>query len=230
MKENLILLHGALGDTSAFDFIEKQLASDYEMHKLLFLGHGLNNDSEKSFYISDLVSQLHSFIKQNDLEKPAVFGYSLGGYVALCYALKYPGVIKAIVTLATKFEWSVEIAEKETRFLNPAIILEKVPKYAENLAKIHGEKWMRLLDQVADLMKDIGKNNYLNKLSLSKILIPVQTMVGDLDKQVSTEESIWAAKHLANAKLIILPDAEHPFEKVDQHLLLQRLQEFIKTT
>lgn len=226
MKKNLILLHGALGHADNFNQIAEDLKNEYQIYSLLFKGHGTENGTSKSFFIKDLVAQLHSFIQENDIENPNIFGYSLGGYVALYYALEYPDTIQSIITLATKLAWSPEIAEQEVRFLNPEIILEKVPKYAMQLEQTHGENWQILLKQIADLMLDIGSQNYLNETTLPQINIPVQIMVGDQDKQVSVSESKWAADLLPNSKFVLLSNTEHPFEKVDKEVIKQKICDF----
>ena len=42
-----------------------------------------------------------------------IFGYSMGGYVALHAARRHPERIGSIMTLGTKFAWDTPTAEKE---------------------------------------------------------------------------------------------------------------------
>lgn len=222
--KDLILLHGALGHPDQFNLLIAPLKEYFTIHTLLFLGHG-DHHREENFTIDDLVEQLNEFIFQKKIEQPLVFGYSMGGFVALSHALKYPKVIASIMTLATKFKWNEEIALKETHFLNPSVIEDKVPKYAQQLANIHGDSsWKNLLLQTAEMMLDIGRYSSLKEAALSKIEIPVQVMVGDQDKMVSIEETEWAFKQLPNSRMVVLPHTFHPFEKVDlsfmQYLIL----------
>lgn len=226
--KNLILLHGSLGHPDQFKAISTELEKEFKVHILLFKGHGIESASEQDFFAEDLVHQLHQFIEKNKIENPSVFGYSLGGYIALFHSLRYPGVIKSILTLATKLEWSPEIAEKEIQLLDPGKIMQKVPKFAAHLQSVHGDSWKQLLGHIAELMKDIGKNNYLNETTLAKINIPVQIMVGDSDKQVSFKESKWAFNHLPNSRFAVLPNTGHPFETADCHLVKSLIYSFLK--
>lgn len=217
--KDLVLLHGALGHPDQFNSLAESLKKEFNVHTLLFSGHGLQEKSE-AFKVPDLVEQLNDLILNKGLNQPLVFGYSLGGYVALCHAIKYPNRISSILTLATKFKWSEEIAQQEIQYLNPSIIEEKVPKYAQQLATIHGtENWKDLLFHTAEMMVDIGRSLFLNEQSLSTIEIPVQVMVGDQDKMVSIEETQWAFKHLKERSMVVLPKTIHPFEKVELPLL-----------
>lgn len=225
--KNIILIHGALGHSSHFDTLSHLLSTEYKVHSLLFKDHGIDNPSHEKLHIPRLVEELDEFIVSNNIENPNVFGYSMGGYVALCHSLQRSNKIAKIATLATKFDWSPEIASKETSFLNPDIIEEKIPHYAEQLKKVHGEKdWKTLLAKTADLMTDIGTQNYLAINSLSDIKIPVQLMLGDSDKMVSLKETSSVFNELSNSSLAVLPNTKHPLETVNTGLLGYLLRQF----
>ena len=109
--------------------------------------------------------------------------------------------------------------------LNPDVIAEKVPKYAELLESQHGSKWKQLLPAIAEMMISLGKNPPL-KDNLSTIDIPVQVMVGDKDNMVTLEESIHVYRSLPNAKLAVLPNTKHPMDKVRPNVLLNAMKDF----
>lgn len=225
--KNIILIHGALGHSLRFDNLSKSLFKDYKVYSLLFKDHGLNNASHEELRIPRLVEELDEFIDENNIENANVFGYSMGGYVALCHSLQWKNKIAKIATLATKFDWSPEIAIKETSFLNADIIEEKIPHFAEQLKKMHGEKdWKQLLAKTADLMIDIGEQNYLATANLSNIEIPVQLMLGDSDRMVSLRETLDIYGELSNATLAVLPNTKHPLENANSALLTLLLQQF----
>lgn len=225
--KNIILIHGALGHSSHFDTLSKSLSENYKVYSLLFKDHGQNNSSSEKLNIPRLVEELDEFIDVNNIENANVFGYSMGGYVALCHSLKWKNKIEKIATLATKFEWSPEIASKETSFLNADVIEEKIPRYAEQLKKMHGEKdWKILLAKTADLMTDIGNQDYLATRKLSDIEIPVQLMLGDSDRMVSLKETTAVYDELCNATLAVLPNTKHPLETVNTEILSLLLKQF----
>ena len=149
----------------------------------------------------------------------------MGGYVALCYALHHSENLNSIITLGTKFDWTEEQAIKESKMLNPEIIAEKVPKYAELLEKQHDTKWKQLLPAIAEMMISLGKNPPL-KDNLSMINLPVQIMVGDQDNMVTIEESMEVYRNLPDAKLAVLPGTKHPLDKVRPDLLLNLIKDF----
>lgn len=222
---NLVLLHGALGHSEIFTPYLDDLSSYFTIHTPLFSGHGNSELPSDGINIEKYTQELAEYCTENNLTDVHILGHSMGGYAALCYAMKHPENVHSIMTLGTKFDWTEEQALKESKMLNPDAILEKIPQYAQTLEKQHGSKWKQLLPAIADLMIDLGKNPPL-KNNLATINIPVQIMVGDKDNMVTIDESITVYKELPNAKLAVLPETKHPMDKVRPHLLLNLIKDF----
>ncbi|MFP8893396.1 MULTISPECIES: alpha/beta fold hydrolase [Chryseobacterium] len=222
---NLILLHGALGHSDIFKPYLNVLSSYFTVHTPLFSGHGDLKLPEDGLNIKKYVEELSEYCKVNHLTDVSIFGHSMGGYVALCYAMENPDNVNSVITLGTKFDWTEEQALKESKMLNPDVILEKIPQYAQLLESQHGTKWKQLLPGIADLMIDLGKNPPLEN-NFATITTPVQIMVGDKDNMVTLEESSRVYRSLPNAKLAVLPDTKHPMDKVRPDLLLNLIKDF----
>lgn len=222
---NLILLHGALGHSDIFNPYLEKLSPYFTVHTPLFSGHGDTELPADGITIEKYTQELATYCEENGLSDVSIFGHSMGGYAALCYAMQAPENVKSIITLGTKFDWTEEQALKESKMLNPDIILEKIPQYAQLLEAQHGSKWKQLLPAIADLMIDLGKNPPL-KNNLASINTPVQIMVGDKDNMVTIEESLYVYRSLPNAKLAVLPDTKHPMDKARPNLLLDLIKDF----
>ncbi|WP_370899942.1 alpha/beta fold hydrolase [Chryseobacterium gossypii] len=222
---NLILLHGALGHSSQFKPYLEKLSPYFTVHTPLFSGHGNRELPQEGISIERYVEELAEYCNENHLADVYLFGHSMGGYVALYYAMKAPENVNSVMTLGTKFDWTEEQALKESKMLNPDTILEKVPQYAQLLESQHGSKWKQLLPAIADLMIDLGKKPPLEG-NFANINIPVQIMVGDQDNMVTMEESIRVYRSLPEAKLAVLPGTKHPMDKVRPFLLLDMIKDF----
>ncbi|SMP32346.1 alpha/beta fold hydrolase [Chryseobacterium profundimaris] len=222
---NLILLHGALGHSQIFEPFKTELSKYFTIHTPLFSGHGNSGLPEGGISIEKYTDELKEFIEKNNLHDVYIFGHSMGGYVALCYAAQYPERLNSVITMGTKFDWTEEQALKESKMLNPQTIAEKVPKYAALLEAQHGKKWKQLLHSITELMISLGRNPPL-KGNLSTIHIPVQIMVGDQDNMVTLEESMHVYRSLPNARLAVLPDTKHPMDKIRTGLLLDLMKDF----
>ena len=224
-KPHIVLLHGALGSKDQLSAVADILKEDFTVHTMNFDGHG-GRPSDTKFSMALFVRNILDFLSKNGVARTHIFGYSMGGYVALTLALSRPDLIGSIVTLGTKFDWTPETAKKEVRMLNPDVIEEKVPKFAAHLQAVHHPNdWKTVLQKTALLLSDLGNGMGLTDTQLSTIGVPVVIGIGDRDNMVTIDESADAARCLGNGKLEVLKGFYHVFEKNDMHELARFIQQ-----
>ena len=85
--KKLLLLHGALGTKKQFNPIKKILAKKFEIYDFDFDGHGAT-ELKEGFSIELFSENVSQFLLENKIEKINIFGYSMGGYVALHAAIR----------------------------------------------------------------------------------------------------------------------------------------------
>ncbi len=174
-----------------------------------------------------LAEETLAYIKEDKLENLYVFGYSMGGYVAMYLSSLHPGLIRKIVTLGTKYNWSPEIAAKEIKMLRPKIIEEKIPAFATALSKRHGQhEWKNLLRVTADMLVQLGNKPLLDKAQLQKISSEVLLLIGEKDTMVSPEETFATAQSLEEGSSLVLSDTPHPIEQVNTIMLAEKILSF----
>ena len=213
--QKLLLLHGAIGARDQLQPLFESLKNDYEVHSINFSGHG-GEPMPNCFSIELFANDVLNYLDKNNIQKVNIFGYSMGGYVALYLAKYYPNKIEKVFTLATKFEWSPDISQKEIRMLDANKIEEKIPAFALILEKRHQpNNWKVLLKKTSDMMVALGNKNCLTLQDLTSITIPTKIGVGDNDNMVTLGETKQVAQNLKNSELLILQDTLHPIEKVD---------------
>ncbi|MFN4234434.1 MAG: alpha/beta fold hydrolase [Bacteroidia bacterium] len=226
--ESIILLHGAIGAKNQLLSLAEILKVHIDVHLIEFSGHGSSNNSCE-FSIQEFSNDIINYIRLFPDKKFHVFGYSMGGYVALYTELKHPGTFSSIFTYGTKFKWDKETAEKEIKLLNPEKIQEKIPAFANELAIRHGkENWKDVLHKTAQMMLKMGENPPLNDDDFSKIKIPVIITWGDADKMVSKEESVKVKNRLSNGFFKSYTNWPHPIEKLDYKALANDIERFTK--
>ncbi|NEM96444.1 alpha/beta fold hydrolase [Pontibacter burrus] len=226
--ENLLLLHGALGAATMLEPLKKTLSGSYNVFTLDFAGHGGTAFAAEPFSIKLFAANVLDFLEREQLQQVHIFGYSMGGYVALYLAAEYPERIKSVFTLATKFAWSAEAAAKEVKLLDPEKIKAKVPHFAATLADRHApNNWEEVMQQTVGLMLGLGQEPLLTPSTLANIQQPVQVSVGDQDNMVTIEETTEAYRHLPNARLLVLPATRHPLETININRLQHEINLFI---
>ena len=225
MKE-ILLLHGALGSKDQFADLEITLAGNFKVHALNFSGHGRRPSHHHAFTIQNFAHEVLDWMNEHYDTTLDVFGYSMGGYVALWMARFYPDRIGNVFTLGAKLKWNDEEAEKEIKLLNPEQVVEKVPAFATELAGRPGEhEWKSVMSKTALLMKDLA-HTHLTDQDFLKMENKVLLGLGGLDNMVSKDETEYFHQLLKNSQLKIFDGVQHPIEKVPVSLLQNEIEKF----
>lgn len=228
MKENLILLHGALGSQAQLVELKALLAKDFNVYLLDFVGHG-GMDLPDAFSIDLFVKDTIQWMERHQITMAHFFGYSMGGYVALKLAHDHPKRARNIITLGTKYSWNPESAAKEVRMMDPDVIEQKIPAFAASLAARHQPAdWKNIMKLTADMMTALGAGQAMTAADFTSIQNEVLVCIGTDDHMVSIEESEATAKQLPNGHLKIIEGFKHPLEMVDKNILAMTCIEFIK--
>ncbi|TXD71447.1 alpha/beta hydrolase [Aequorivita antarctica] len=212
VKNPILLLHGALGSKEQLVPLQERLSSEREVIIMNFEGHG-KSKSETNFSIELFTQNVVDFLKEKKISKVDIFGYSMGGYVALNLTLKHPNLVEKIMTLGTKFDWTPTFAEKEVKMLNPDTIQMKVPVFAERLKQLHGtENWKNVVLKTAQMMRDLGENPIFKEEDFQKINTPTLICLGELDTMSTQVESKNVSNWLQNGQFLEIKNLKHPIE------------------
>lgn len=227
MKQKLLLLHGAIGSMVQLHPLAELLNKDFQIFQMNFSGHG-GEDIPDTFSIGVFAEDVLNFLNDNGIGRISIFGYSMGGYVALYLAAHHPERVGKVFTLATKFEWSTESAEKESKMLDPEKIADKLPAFAKALESRHAPlDWKQVLQKTAAMMLEMGRAGPpLTEKVLHKIDHDIKAALGDSDKIVTVTETEWAVSNLKKAKILLLENTPHPIEQVDTEGLVGEIRKF----
>lgn len=207
---SIVVLHGALGSKHQFEPLLAALGPSTTFVE--FYGHGTTADVEDAWSIDLFTRQLEQVLES--LDRPRVFGYSMGGYVAITLAKSRPDLMSSIITLGTKFDWSPQGSANEVKKLDAAAISAKVPAYASDLQRRHGaERWEVALEKTAALMIDLGTTPVLAPAMMANIELPIHYGIGDRDEMVSIEETLQMYRATPGATFSVFPARRHPIEK-----------------
>jgi pimeloyl-ACP methyl ester carboxylesterase len=226
--QSLLILHGALGASEQFLPLQQSLQGTYQVHTLDFSGHGKTPNTDAAFSISWFAQDVLNYLDRSKLDKVHLFGYSMGGYVAMYLAKHHPGRVSKVITLGTKFRWDETIAKQETRMLDPQQTLAKVPVFAETLKRRHAANdWVVVMNKTATMLEGLGKDNVLKIEDYQTVNTPCLLLLGDRDKMVSLDETVNVYKALPNAQMAVLPGTPHVIEKVDNEMLKWFIERFV---
>ena len=223
----ILLLHGAIGAKDQLEPLADLLKEQQEVHSLNFNGHGGQPFSEKGFSIPVFAEEVKDWLEKHQLSSVNIFGYSMGGYVGMWLARQYPGLVRKIITLGTKYHWDEETAAKELKMLDAEKIEEKLPAFAEQLKQRHAPNdWKMVLEKTRNMLIGLGEKNALQLSDYATIDIPALLLLGDKDKMVTREETVAVAKALPKGRFQLLVDTPHPVEQVNVEMLAILIKDF----
>ncbi len=100
----LLLLHGGLFDIEQqFGALIPALSEGRRVIAADFQGHGRTNDIDRPLNTPDLASDVVGLLAHLDVGEADVFGFSVGGAVALHLAIKHPGLVRKVIVSSVSF-------------------------------------------------------------------------------------------------------------------------------
>lgn len=93
----LILLHGNGENLDYFTAQTEYFSQKYRVIALDTRGHGKSERGTAPFTIRQFAEDLHDFMEAHDIPKAHILGFSDGGNIALCFALKYPHMVERLI-------------------------------------------------------------------------------------------------------------------------------------
>lgn len=211
----MILLHGALGSAAQFDSFRAQLPQNQAAIAINFPGHG-QVLTDAPFSMELFADAVLRAMDEKGIAQTDIFGYSMGGYVALWLAWKRPERIRSVTTYGTKLAWNPEVASGMSRMFDPEKIEAKAPTLAESLAKAHGAAhWRELCHRTAAFLHDLGNGLGLPPEAFGQIQCPVLIGWGELDNVVTETESRETAAAIPHGRFEALPGGKHLMEQVN---------------
>ena len=226
----LVVIHGGSEGAVAWAENMAELSRSYTVYVPDLPGFGSSQSIDGDYYIPELVEFVDKFSHSLGLESFHLMGHSLGGGIALSYALEFPNRIKKLV-LVSSMCLGREIA-LWVRFLSNSLICRGIGKGV--MAILRGVKWV-----VSKLFAGVVFAMPMSKFSMSlgtKITtFTEQTTVlaHRLSELIMPTLVVWGAKdpilpvRQAYAAAQLIPDCQvKVFEDCGHSVYRQKIPEF----
>ena len=187
----LILLHGNGEDMTYFKYQVECFSQYFRVIAIDSRGHGRTPRGTAPFTIRQFAEDLHAFMDAHEINKAHILGYSDGGNVAMCFALKYPERVgKLILNGANLYPLGVKLSAQIP--ITIQYILEKRKKNDPE-AKHN-----------AELLGLMVNDPYISPNELKALNIPTLVIAGE-DDLIRESHTKKIARCIPNARLAILP-------------------------
>src|SRR5262249_38389288 len=94
----LIILHGLFGSLENWRTLSKAFAQSFTVFALDQRNHGRSPHSEVFTYQA-MMADVREFMEQHDLASAYVLGHSMGGKVAMQFALTHPDMVDRLIVV-----------------------------------------------------------------------------------------------------------------------------------
>ena len=201
----IVLIHGFTESLEIWDEFSLKLSENYRVITIDLPGHGRTKCSHKEYTMEMIADCVKLVLETIQVKNCLMIGHSMGGYVALAFADKYPYMLKGFglfhsTALADSLEAkenrkrTIEIAKhNHINFLQNFIPdlfapenVERLKNEIENLKK-EAQKNMTSDGIIASQNAMLNRKDYLNLLASTEL--PVLFIFGKKDKRIPFDKA-----------------------------------------
>ncbi|PPK96582.1 pimeloyl-ACP methyl ester carboxylesterase [Nonlabens xylanidelens] len=95
----LLLIHGFLGSMEQWDYLENGLSKHYSLLKIDLPGHGNSPEFTSPYTLESLTLLIDHILIKEKIEKVAILGHSMGGYLGSAFAKARPQKTSSLTLL-----------------------------------------------------------------------------------------------------------------------------------
>jgi pimeloyl-ACP methyl ester carboxylesterase len=200
----LVVLHGAFGWASSYP----ALASNRQQITVELQGHGHTADIDRPLSVEQLADDVAALLQYLKIERADVFGYSMGGNVALALAIRHPNMVGRVAINGANFSAIEEAYEPRTfeQFKSlPADFAPPMLKGPYEKVAPDPKQWPVLVAKI----KKMGLEwKGFTRDQMKSIKAPVLITLGDRDG-VKVEHAVEMFRLIPNSRLAVFPGGDH---------------------
>jgi pimeloyl-ACP methyl ester carboxylesterase len=221
----LVLVHGFMGNSRTWDPVIKDVSSNRAVLTYDHRGHGesTNTGDADSYTFAQLVADFAALVDGLDLDRFHLLGHSMGGIVAMRYAVAHPERVTSLIAMDTGAAPSGS-DDPSTGFMRLGIDVARTQGMQPLFDMINGaipdtDEFAALREQLRhDLlaMDPLAFAAFGTELleypsfvaSLGSIAAPTTVLVGESDSGLRGAAEVIAGT-IPNAVLSVIPNAAH---------------------
>ena len=220
----LVILHGAAGCTRMETLpLIRALSNKYRVLALDFAAHGRSAMFSNTPFTAELfVDNVLALFNHLQIPEARLFGFSLGGYIALRFTTEYPERVKKLAAHAVNRVWDEALVQAMIQRLDLESIRQKGEDLVQYLEEMHGPEWPGLFERMQEYTRLLPA--YSKKTDPGKVTIPTLLSAVDKDDLFPVSNIVALAQALPGCKLAVIPGQRHAFQSVDLDILLPILK------
>lgn len=210
-NEVIVFLHGALQTYNAFKFQYPAFEKNYTLIAIETRGHGVSSFKDTLLTYQLFADDVAKLLAELNIKSATVIGWSDGGITALALAIKYPSLVKKMVTIganaaANNSAISSENIAQIKAWENPKNMKNLVDKTTKNFTNNPNPELIPLFIKRMQTMLLTEPNFITNDLAL--IQCPTLLIYGENDI-VKAAHYRWIKNSIHGAELKVITGAGH---------------------
>jgi len=204
----LVLLHGSFGFIEGWATVLPTLAKTHQVIAVELQGHGHTNDLERPLSSEQMAEDVAALLQQLKIKDADLFGYSMGGMVALGVAIRHPELVRKLATLGSGAGSLKDAFEPEAyqQFQSlPADFAPPVLKEPYDRMSPDPSQWPALVVKIKSMGRDF--KGY-SATELKTIKAQALIMFGDREG-IRLEHAVEMYRLIPNAQLAVFPGGDH---------------------
>ncbi|MCX6305350.1 MAG: alpha/beta hydrolase [Bacteroidetes bacterium] len=220
----IVLLHGFTESLKIWTSFSLQLSKKYRVITIDLPGHGKSDSIDKIHSMELMADVVHEVLKKLKVGKCLMVGHSMGGYVTLAFAAKYPGMLKGF-SLFHSHCFADTATEQENRNRTITIVgqdkFSYVAQFIPSLfpVEVH-KKFSKQIERMIQRASKMEKEGVIAALEgmkirkdqsdlLKKTLLPVLFILGQKDSK-APHARLWEMIALpAVSETLLLRECGH---------------------
>lgn len=221
----VVLLHGAFGLISGWGPLLNILAKERQVIAVELQGHGHTGDIDRPLSYEQMADDTAALLKHLRIDKADIFGYSMGGTVALYTAIKHPALVGKIAILGSSSgpdAWDPETF-KQFQSITPENFAPAPLKDPYDKAAPDPKKWPVLVAKITTMVKEFKG---ISDKDMQSIRAPFLVMHGDRDA-FRVEHAVKMYRLVPNSQLRVFPNGDHFVLFTQPDRVTSSLQQFL---
>ena len=240
----VLLLHGGNQSSHSWDLVSLHLADRYHVYAIDQRGHGDTEWSRELDYTMEaMAADVLAFLDVQGLDRPIIFGHSMGGRVTLTTALQAPDVARALVLVDVGPELSPEgtkvvgdFIAHNIEFDDLEVFLDNVVRYDRFRSREHVARTVKYNLLVRADGKYVSKVDHrrlpgaptdLTLDQVAAIRCPVLLVRGGESEVLLADAAERFVQALPDAQLVTVPNVGHNVHGGNTHGFLDAIGPFL---
>ncbi|MET0271338.1 MAG: alpha/beta fold hydrolase [Sphingomonas sp.] len=229
MADTLVLLHGANGSAEEMRPLAERMPAGITVFRPDWLGHGGRPAPDDDYGVDTIIADLELLLDAAGIGRCFLFGYSIGGYLALVLASRRPERARGVATLAARHVWHPHAVAHLVHLATPERLTRPGnPRAAELAAIHHPTDWTRVNAANRRLFASLQTEGALNDAAVRAIAAPGLVLNATADPLVPVAESHALAACFRTWRLGLFPGSAHPFRDAPLDDIATVLADFVR--